>query len=129
MNNIIGFIESYKRKRFTGGVSAELIKNAENKLGLELAHEYKEVLLKYGSLYIKGEEFLGIDCDNYDLVKATIESRNEDNAFPRDAYVIENIAIDGILIIQKKTGELMFYQPNCKLQHIANSLEEYLLNL
>ena len=64
MNNIIATIESFKRKMFTGSVSLELIANAENELGNSIAPEYKEVLKQYGSLCVKGEEFLGIDCDN-----------------------------------------------------------------
>lgn len=129
MNNIITTIESFKRKLFTGSVSSELIVNAENKLGISIAPEYKEVLKKYGSLCVKGEEFLGIDCDNYDLVKATNEARKNDKNFPLDMYVIENTAIDGILIVQNFTSELFSYQPNGKLQNVATCLDEYLQSL
>jgi hypothetical protein len=106
-----------------------LIHNAENELGLKLSKEYKDVLQKYGSLCIKGEEFLGIDNDNYDIVKATKDARINDSNFPLDAYVIENTAIEGILIIQKDTCELFTYQPNGQLQPLSDTLEEYLLSL
>lgn len=129
MNNKITTIESFKRKLFTGSVSSELIVNAENELGISIAPEYKEVLKKYGSLCVKGEEFLGIDCDNYDLVKATNEARKNDKNFPLDMYVIENTAIDGILIVQNFTSELFSYQPNGKLQNVATCLDEYLQSL
>ena len=129
MNNIIKTIESFKRKRFTGSISTDLIHNAENELGLKLSKEYKDVLQKYGSLCIKGEEFLGIDNDNYDIVKATKDARINDSNFPLDAYVIENTAIEGILIIRKDTCELFTYQPNGQLQPLSDTLEEYLLSL
>ena len=129
MNSIIKIIESFKGKRFTGGVSSELIANAEKELGICIAPEYKEVLQEYGSFCVMGEEFLGIDAKNYDIVKATNEARMSDENFPLDVYVVENIAIDGILIVQKNTGELLTYQPNCKLQHLASCLEDYLQNL
>ena len=129
MNNIIKTIESFKRKRFTGSISTDLIHNAENELGLKLSKEYKDVLQKYGSLCIKGEEFLGIDNDNYDIVKATKDARINDSNFPLEAYVIENTAIEGILIIQKDTCELFTYQPNGQLQPLSDTLEEYLLSL
>ena len=129
MNNIIKTIESFKRKRFTGSISTDLIHNAENELGLKLSKEYKDVLQKYGSLCIKGEEFLGIDNDNYDIVKATKDARINDSNFPLDAYVIENTAIEGILIIQKDTCELFTYQPNGQLQPLSDTLKEYLLSL
>lgn len=129
MNNIIKTIESFKRKRFTGSISSELILNAENELGLKFAKEYKEVLRNYGSLCIKGEEFLGIDSNNYDIVKATKDARMNNNNFPLDAYVIEDTAIEGILIVQKNTCELFTYQPNGQLQHLSDTLDEYLLSL
>lgn len=127
--NIIATIESFKRKMFTGGVSSELIANAEKELGTSIAPEYKEVLKNYGSLCVKGEEFLGIDCDNYDVVKATNEARMNDKNFPLDMYVIENTAIDGILIVQNCTSELFSYQLNGKLQHVSSCLDEYLQSL
>lgn len=129
MNNIIKTIESFKRKRFTGSISSESILNAENELGLKFAKEYKEVLQNYGSLCIKGEEFLGIDSNNYDIVKATKDARMNNNNFPLDAYVIEDTAIEGILIVQKNTCELFTYQPNGQLQHLSDTLDEYLLSL
>ena len=129
MNTIIKTIESFKRKRFTGSVSSTLIENAEKELGICITPEYKEILQEYGSLCVKGEEFLGIDDEHYDLVKATQEARKNDVHFPQDVYVIENTAIDGILIVQRNTGALYTYQPNSELQHLAHSLEEYLLSL
>lgn len=129
MNKIIKTIESFKRKRFTGGIPFESIVNAELELGICIAPEYKVILQQYGSLCVKGEEFLGIDSNNYDIVKATNEARKNDANFPHDVYVIENTAIDGILIVQNNICELFTYQPNGKLQHLANSLEEYLLSL
>lgn len=129
MSNIIETIESFKRKRFTGRVPSELIVNAEVELGICFAPEYKEVLIKYGSLCVKGEEFLGIDANNYDIVKATKEARKSDKNFSLDIYVVENTAIDGILIVQNNTGELLYYQPNNELRHLANSLNDYLLSL
>lgn len=129
MSSIINTIESFKRKRFTGGVSSELIADAEIALNLKIASEYKEVLEKYGSLCVKGEEFLGIDSDNYDIVKATKEARTTDENLPKDVYVIENTAIDGILIVQNSSGNLFSYQPNKDLQTLTKSLDEYLLSL
>ena len=129
MNNIIATNEYFKRKMFTGSDSSDLIANAENELGISIAPEYKEVLKYFGSLCVKGEEFLGIDCDNYDVVKATNEARKNDKNFPLDMYVIENTSIDGILIIQNSAGELFSYQPNGKVQHVATCLDEYLQTL
>ena len=129
MNNITTIIESFERKRFTGAVSCAVIEKAEKELRLLFSPEYKEVIHKYGFLCIKGEEFLGIDTENYDVVKATQKTRNASEGFPHDMYVIEKMAIDGILLLQKETGEIYTYQPNLPLRKVADSFAEYLLAL
>lgn len=129
MNNVINTIESFKRKRFTGGISSELIENAESTLSLSIAPEYKAILEQYGSLSVKGEEFLGIDSNNYDMVRATKEARLSDKNLPNDVYVIENTAIEGILIVQNSSGSIFTYQPNNKLELVARSFNDYLLSL
>ena len=49
--------------------------------------------------------------------------------FPKGMYVIENFAIDGILLLQNTTGEIYTYQPNGKMKQVASNLDEYLLGL
>lgn len=55
--NIIATIESFKRKMFTGGVSSELIANAEKELGTSIAPEYKEVLKTTARCVLKEKSF------------------------------------------------------------------------
>lgn len=129
MNNITTIIESFKRKRFAGSVTCADIENAEKELGLVFSPEYKKLLQDYGFLCVKGEEFLGIAPDNYDVVKATKKARSASNGFPQDMYVISNMAIDGILLLQKETGEIYTYQPNLPLRKVADSFAAYLLAL
>lgn len=129
MNKIETIINSFKRKRFTGSVSDEIIEKAEKELGLSFSSEYIDMLKSYGSLCVKGEEFLGIDINNYDVVKATNKARNTSSDFPQNMYVIEDMAIDGILLLQKTTGEIFTYQPYQSLQKVTDSLADYLLTL
>lgn len=129
MDKISTIIDAFKRKRFTGGIVCSVIEKAEKELNISFSAEYHELLQKYGSLCVKGEEFLGIDIDNYDVVKATKEARSASNSFPQDMYVIENMAIDGILLLQKTTGEIYTYQPNLPIHKVSNSLADYLSTL
>lgn len=129
MNKIETIIDSFKRKRFTGSVSDEVIENAEKELGLSFSSEYINLLKGYGSLCVKGEEFLGIDINSYDVVKATNKARNASSDFPQNMYVVEDMAIDGILLLQKTTGEIYTYQPNQSLQKVTDSFADYLLTL
>ena len=43
-------------------------------------------------------------------------------------YVVENLGIDGILILQNERGEVFEISPNTKPKKIYNSLADYLLN-
>jgi hypothetical protein len=129
MSNILSTIESFKRKKSTGGIEKSIISKAEKELAVTFASDYKLLLSNYGFLYVKGEEFLGIDIASYDVVKATKEARQNFNDFPAGMYVVENFAIDGILLLQKASGEVYTYQPNENLKQIASNLDEYLSNL
>ena len=129
MNKIVEIIESFKRKRFSGGVQLAVIAKAEQELKLTFADDFKVVLLNYGFLNAKGEEFLGIDTTTYDVVKATKEARAADVAFPDDVYVVENCAIDGLLLVQRTTGEVASYQRGGALQQVAANLSDYLSSL
>jgi hypothetical protein len=108
MSNILSTIESFKRKRSTGGVDNSIISKAETDLSVKFASDFKLMLSNYGFLYAKGEEFLGIDNSSYDVVKATKEAQQNFKDFPKGMYVIENFAIDGILLLQNTTGENIY---------------------
>lgn len=129
MANILSTIESFKRKRYTGGIDCSIISKAEKELAVTFASDYKLLLSNYGFLYTKGEELLGIDNSSYDVVKATKEAQQNFNDFPKDMYVVESFAIDGILLLQETSGEVYTYQPNGNLKRIASNLDEYLLSL
>lgn len=129
MNKIKTIVESFKRKRCTGGITVEEIKKAEETLNVKFSSDYIDLLIAYGSLCAKGEEFLGVDENNYDVVKATIEARNQYSDFPTGMYVVENMAIDGILLIQNTDGAIFTYQPETLVKKINDSLCDYLENL
>ena len=47
---------------------------------------------------------------------------------PTNMYVIENIAIDGLVALQDETGKVYSVTPNDKPKLIYNSLSEYVEN-
>ena len=55
MNKIVEIIESFKKKRFSGGVELAVIAKAEQELKLTFADDFKVVFLNYGFLNAKGE--------------------------------------------------------------------------
>ena len=117
-------IDSFPKVRATGGISEEKIISAENALGLHFAPEYKELLRNYGSLFLKGEEFLDIE-----VADITLKAKEEYSDFPQDIYVISNTYIDGVLLVQDVNGAIYTYQPERGCQKIAISLSEYISSL
>ena len=54
------------------------------------------------------------------------KSERELNKIPNDLYVIENIAIEGILLLQSSSGEIYELSQNAKIQKKYNSICDYL---
>lgn len=117
-------VDSSPRKRAAGGISADEIVSAEKVLGLHFAPDYRELLANYGSLFLKGEEFLGIE-----VVDVTQNAKEEYSDFPQGMYVISKTYIDGILLVQDVNGTIYTYQPEKGCQKIAVSLAEYISSL
>lgn len=122
-STLLNAIDSINSKRFACKVSDEIISEAEAQLSVKIAEDYKLILKHYGTLAMKGHEFLGIDSNRYDAVKATLRLREEDPTFPQDVYVIENMGIDGIFLVQKSNGEIYTYQHNASLQLVSPNFE------
>lgn len=60
------------------------------------------------------------------VVPVTERARNFYQAFPKDAYVIEELLFDHVVSIQKPDGTVFSYGPNGAEEPIAASLSEYL---
>lgn len=118
-----------KHKVFCGkGVSENDIAKAENKLGVSFPLEYKEFLREIGILSFSSHEFMGLGVDGHlNVVTSTLEERKLDTSFPKDCFLVENIGIEGILVLQDSKGSVYSYI-NKKKKKIANSFKDYILN-
>lgn len=110
-----------------GAASDEQIQEAESKLQVTFADDFKAYLRAYGTATFCGKELTGICAsDRLSVVPVTERARDFYPAFPKDAYVIEELLIDHILSIQKPDGTVFGYGPNDAGEQIAASLSEYL---
>ncbi|SDB44876.1 SMI1-KNR4 cell-wall [Pseudobutyrivibrio sp. YE44] len=106
-------------------VSIEEIKQAERELQLSFSNEYREYLVKAGIATANAHEITGITTDErLDVVYLSKKNRNKNIEDSR--YVVEDIAIDKVLIWQDTEG--VIYQTIGKTpgKKIANSLAEYI---
>lgn len=127
MNNII-----YKMKSFCdfigrNGCSEEDILNAEMKLGLSFANDYRSYLSAIGVACFNGHEFTGLtSIKRINVVLVTLEQRHLNSNIPSDWYVVEEANVDGIVIWQNKVGEIFSSIPNGPTKKIADNLIEYI---
>lgn len=126
MSEIVKLLSQKKPFLFSGAVNEEEIQEAESKLGIKFAKEYREYLAVFGTASYYGHELTGI-CDKnvaLNVVDVTLEERNFFSNIPRDWYVIEQTHMDGIVIWQDREGFIYKAMPG-KITLIHNSLEEY----
>lgn len=126
--NILEIIKSLKDVRFLGGANETQILEAESLIGLEFSDEFKEYVKEYGAVSAYGFELFGVSkSKRLDSASVTLEERELNKKFPSNMYVVENLGIDGILILQNKNGEVFEIYPNTEPKKIYNSLADYLL--
>lgn len=126
MSKIIEAISGLEDLDYLSPASPERVEKAEHDLELTFADDFKEYVQSYGVISAKGMELTGITTAiRLDVVSVTMAERKM-SSIPQTMYVIENIAIDGVLILQNSTGEVYAIAPHKPPQKICDSLAEYI---
>lgn len=77
----------------------------------------------------RGIELTGVTThERLSVVSVTQKERDLNSNIPSNMYVIENIAIDGIVALQDETGKVYTVEPNQKPKLACCSLAEYVEN-
>lgn len=127
MENILEVIEKLDNLRYLKGASEGEIKLAETKLNLSFAPDYKKYLRTYGTIIATGIELTGLNVSpRINVVDVTLSEREINPNMPSSMYVIENTAIEGILILQNEESEIFELQHTGKISKINNNLSEYI---
>lgn len=102
------------------------IEQAEKELGLKFASEYIQYLKRFGVFTANGIEITGItNIERLNVVSATRRERELNRNMPEDMYVIENLAIDGLVVLQDVSGVIYYISPCYEPKKTFESLEEY----
>lgn len=131
MGNIVDVLNNLPMpKHAYGHVENSQINAAETKLNLIFANDYREFIQYLGAMVYKNNELCGIaPFPSLDVVDRTMHAREADAAFPQSMYVISELHIDGILILQNQKGEIFQYSPLRFAKKIFNSLSDFILSL
>ena len=110
--------------------SEEEICDAEQKLGVNFAEEYKEYLRCFGAAIIEDHEFCGIcKSPRLNVVDVTLHERKVlTNHECESMYAVEKLGIDNAVAWQNPTGDIYLISPYSAAVKVASSLYDYLNN-
>ena len=129
MSKIIDVVKKLPELLSTGAADSSAIENAEKELGLKFASEYKDYLAEFGSVLADDIEITGIaKPKNRNVVVVTKREWDLNSQVEHNMYVVENLAIDGIIIWQDETGNVYETSPNKKAKKVADSLADYIVS-
>ncbi|MDI2587623.1 SMI1/KNR4 family protein [Psychrobacillus sp. NEAU-3TGS] len=108
------------------GVNEEEILAAEQQLGIKFPKTYREILAEFGSLEIGSEEIFGLGVEGYlNVVETTLEERKLAKGELDKYIVIQNLAIDGLLIVVDENDNVYEYA-NGNFKNLLSSTAEYI---
>lgn len=109
------------------GCKTNQIKFAQKELDVVFPDDYIDYVKEFGVISFYGTEWTGLNVEGYlNVVNATKNERQLNKDFPRGYFVLENQAIDGILILVDSKGSVYSYQSGNKPVEICKTMTEYL---
>lgn len=111
-----------------GKISTEEVMRAEEKLNFKFSDEYKSFLLNYGAMACGSNEIIGLGVEGYlNVVSVTLDERGLNPELLDRFIVIQNIGVEGILIIMDEKGNVYEFA-NKSYKKIYTSFIDFLQN-
>ena len=130
MKTTIEQIQQKYKLFHAAGCSVDQVVEAEKALNLKLSDEYRRYVLDYGAISFDSYEFTGLNVDGYlNVVEVTLQERNLRSDFPQNGFVVQQLGIEGIIIVQDETGAVFEMNEAGGQHQIANSFAEYIESL
>lgn len=130
MSNLMKLKNKPNFVAFPNGASDQEILDAESLLSLKFSSDFKEYTKEFGAVSFEGHELTGVvKSKRLNVVENTLAKRKTNNKFPLNYYVIENLGIDGLSILQDENGYVYLYSNENSIKKFASSLEEYFNDL
>lgn len=127
MEKLLTIIQGLENLKHLQAASQSEVAQAEKQLDLTFATDYKQYVQTYGAIIAKGIEFTGVNVPSrINVVDVTLNERKREN-IPSSYYVMENIGIEGYLVLQNNEGKIASYCDG-QIEEIAQSIGEYILS-
>ncbi len=130
MKNILSVLQSKTDFHFFPGASDESIAEAERLLSVKFTDEYKEYARQFGAIAFSDHELLGVCASpRLNVVDVTLAEREKNTYLTKEAYVIEQLNIDDLVVWQSESGDIFLTAAKAKPYKLYDSLREYLISL
>lgn len=118
MADVIKILNKLEDFNCLEGADERAIISAETNLGVKFASDHKKYLSEYGLASADGHEFTGIvKSPRLNVVDVTIRLKKKFKNVPNDAYVLEELNIDDIVIFKLLTETyIRFHQKHLLLR-------------
>lgn len=109
--------------------SPESVAEAEHALGLYFAPDYKAYVQQFGAISACGIELTGVTTSRrLNVVSVTEKNRVMNSRIPSDMYVIEDMAIYGLVVLQDASGAVYSISPDEEVpSKVFESLAAYVM--
>lgn len=125
--NIVEKIKTIPDLCHMSGCKTNQIKAAQKELDLDFPDEFIDYVKEFGAISFYGTEWMGLNVDSHlNVVDVTKNERKLVKGFPKGYFVLENQAIDELLIIVNSEGAVYSYQRGNKPTFICETMTEYL---
>ena len=126
MSSVYQSLSALPNFRCLGAADSGVIAEAEAKLGLSFAKEYRSYLEACSLASVNGHELTGIcKSPRLDVVGATRRERENCPDIDPTWYVLERTGVDGIVAWQGADGVVYFSIPGSGCMVACDSLLEY----
>ncbi|KPB04503.1 SMI1/KNR4 family protein [Bacillus sp. CHD6a] len=112
--------------RTVGPIDEDVITQAEKELNVSFPRSYKEIVKQYGVISAGTDEIFGLGVSGYlNVVESTKEERTLANGELDKYIVIQNLGIEGILIVVDENDNTFEYA-NGAFTNLFSTTEEYI---
>ena len=126
MSNIVEKIRKIDGLYHAKGCSLQQVNEAQSKLNITFPEEYIDYVREFGVVSFYGTEWTGLNVEGeLNVVEVTEQERSLNDRFPKECFVLENLGIDGVLIICNEKGQVFSIHFN-EVKKICDSVSEYL---
>lgn len=122
MSDLLFVLSCLPNIRCMAPATPDQIQEAEEKLNLRFADDYRMFLQTCNGICAKGVDIFSLK----NVIGRTAFEQEKNDSFPENTYVLRSVGYEGFCIIQDSTGKIFLHKPHLETKPISSSLADYL---